>query len=53
VNKKIDELLNQGMFDRSATLEAIKMKKSVSMTQYLANGRQVLWIVVCSPNSEG
>lgn len=41
LNKSVPELLDQSWFDRSATLEVLRTKETVTMTQNLRNGRQV------------
>jgi PAS domain S-box-containing protein len=42
LNRTACELLSTGWFDRSASIEAIKTRKTVTIIQQLKNGRQVL-----------
>jgi PAS domain S-box-containing protein len=42
VNKKMQDLVAQGLIDRSVTLEVLKGRAAVTMIQRLKNGKQVL-----------
>jgi len=53
IGKKMETLIQQGLIDRSVTLEVLKKKISVTLIQHLKNGRQIL--VTGNPvlNSQG
>jgi len=42
VGKNVKDLMEQGLFDRSVTLEVMKKKKRVSILQNLNNGKELL-----------
>ncbi|OPX41775.1 MAG: hypothetical protein B1H13_00180 [Desulfobacteraceae bacterium 4484_190.3] len=42
VGKNVKDLMEQGLFDRSVTLEVMKKKKRVSILQNLNNGKKLL-----------
>lgn len=42
LNQTAAELQKTGLFDRSASIEAMKRRKSITLVQLLKNGRQVL-----------
>ena len=42
LNRKIEDIVEDGLFDRSVTLEVLRTRASVTMIQHLKNGKQVL-----------
>lgn len=42
LNRKIGDIVEEGLFDRSVTLEVLRTRASVTMIQHLKNGKQVL-----------
>ncbi len=42
LNRKMEDLVSEGMIDRSVTLEVLKSRAAVTMIQQLKNGKQVL-----------
>jgi len=42
IGKKMQELVSQGLIDRSVTLEVLKTRTSATMIQRLRNGKQIL-----------
>jgi len=42
IGKKMETLIQEGLIDRSVTIEVLKNKTSVSIIQHLKNGRQIL-----------
>lgn len=42
LNRKMGELVAEGLIDRSVTLEVLKSRAAVTMIQHLKNGKQVL-----------
>jgi PAS domain S-box-containing protein len=42
INKRMEDLVAEGLIDRSVTLEVLKARATVTMIQQLRNGKQVL-----------
>ena len=42
LNRKMEDLVAEGLIDRSVTLEVLKRRAAVTMIQHLKNGKQVL-----------
>lgn len=42
ISKKMDDLIREGLIDRSATLEVLKTGTAVTVMQHLKNGKQIL-----------
>jgi PAS domain S-box-containing protein len=42
LGKKMEDLVREGLFDRSVTLEVLKARKAITMIQKLKNRKQVL-----------
>jgi len=42
IGKKMEQIVQEGLIDRSATLEALKSRVAITMIQKLKNGKQIL-----------